>query len=226
MKTLFILPFAEIKKAVVSAVLISLTFWIFPGVQVYAFSEQTAGKNTALVFEIQNSNQNTPSNKNSITLDEIVKSDPLVKNLQSYLENLNSPLSEYADEIVKQPQWQRALAISWVESNMGIHCADNNCSGIGVAPGHKLWRKYPTKLDWFKDMAQLLEKPLYKEKLTTFKQMKGVYVKPGSASWVYGAQDKYDELIELTKKSEEDRQFAISSQQNTLLALATFPDIE
>ena len=223
MKTLFIPPFARTKNAIIIGVLASLAFWIYPESQLLAYSEQPAGQNTALVFEIKNST--TISNNNSLSLDEVVKNDPLAKNLKSYLENLDSPLAEYSEKMVQLPQWQRALAISWVESNMGIHCYDNNCSGIGVQPGHPSWRKYQTKLDWFKDMTQLLERPLYKERLTTFKQMRGVYVKPGSTNWVYGAQDKFDELMELTQKSEIERQEVLAQAHPAKLALATFPNL-
>ncbi len=218
MKTQFT-PRSAIEKSIILGTLISLVFWVYPEALVLAHSgEQSMEQKQALVFEIKNPISNT----NSINIDQIVESDPLVLNLQTYLENLNSPLSVYAKDIVQQPQWQRALAISWVESNMGIHCYDNNCSGIGVEPGHPSWRKYSTKLDWFKDMTQLLEKPIYKEKFTTFKQMRGVYVQPGSANWVYGAQKKYDELTALTEKSEADRQLA-NSQAPMELALASFP---
>lgn len=189
-----------------------------------AASLQTTGQDSLLVFEVKNPIPNPEENKNLLTYNEIVASDPLVENLRSYLQQLNSPLAEYTEEIVKQPQWQRALAISWVESNMCRRQVDNNCSGIGVAPGHKLWRKYPTKLDWFKDMTNLLEMPLYKEKYTTFKQMKGVYVQPGSYRWVYGAQAKYDELMALTKRSEEERILA-AKQLHIKTVVTTFPEL-
>lgn len=222
MKTLFIPPFARTKNAIIIGVLASLAFWIYPESQLLAYSEQPAGQNTALVFEIKNST--TITDNNSLSINEVVKNDPLAKNLKNYLENLGSPLAQYAEDIIQQPQWQRALAISWVESNMGIHCYYNNCSGIGGAPGDKTWRKYSTQLDWFKDMAQLLEQPLYKEQLKTFKQMRGIYVKPGSANWVYGAQDKFDELMELTQKSEQQRQ-VLAQEAPVKLALATFPNL-
>ncbi len=101
---------------------------------------------------------------------------------------------------------------------------DNNCSGIGVAPGHRLWRKYTTHLDWFKDMSALMEKPMYKEKFTTFQKMRGVYVQPGSANWVNGAQAKYNDLIKLTQDSEIQR-IAQVQQKSNILALATFPSL-
>lgn len=170
------------------------------------------GKNQPLVFEIKDSSLIQKSN-NSLSYQALIQSDPLVTNLKTYLEDHDSPLAEYADEIIKQPQWQRALAVSWVESNFGRHCYDNNCSGIGVEPGHPSWRRYPTKLDWFKDMTQLLEKPIYKDNYNTFEKMRGVYVHPGSPAWVYGAKTKYAELMSLTMEAEEQKQLAMESGQ-------------
>ena len=178
------------------------------------------------VFEIKITNPNfldqspKQNEQTFLTMKELEDNDPLVSSLREYLENLHSPLDIYAADIVKQPQWQRALAISWVESNMGKHCYDNNCSGIGVKPGHPAWRKYKTKLDWFVDLCVLLEKPIYKEKYTTFKQMRGVYVVPGSDAWVYGSQQKFNELVALTQNAETTRQ----AKAQELVALATFPE--
>ncbi len=227
MKALFTLKSAK-EISLVIATLILSTPWIYPEV-VLASSLQTNGQNTALVFSIQNSSitgetVSKDENQTLLTYDQIIESDPLVSRLKQYLEDHNSPLAPYADEMVKQPQWQRALAISWVESNFCIHNLDNNCSGIGVAPGNPAWRKYTTNLDWFKDMTKLLEQPRYKEKYTTFKQMKGIYVYPGSPSWVNGATQKYAELMALTTEAETE-----SLQQNVAATqpapLATFPEL-
>jgi hypothetical protein len=176
-------------------------------------------------LEVKNLNSKTEAGEKSLAIETVIANDPLVNNLKLYLEKHRSPLAEFAGEMVKQPQWQRALAISWVESNFCKRHMDNNCSGIGVAPGHKLWRKYETHLDWFKDMSALMEKPIYKEKYTTFQKMKGVYVQPGSANWVNGAQKKYNELIKLTQESEVQKITQIS-QKNNLLALTTLTDPE
>lgn len=201
--------------------ILALTFWIYP--EISLATNLPSDEGNQLVFEVKNLNPNTQSNSN-LTIADIETADPLVNNLKIYLKKHNSPLEEFAGEMIKQPQWQRALAISWVESNFCKRHMDRNCSGIGVAPGHKLWRKYSTHLDWFKDMSALMEKPIYKQKYTTFKQMKGVYVQPGSQNWINGAQKKYDELIKLTEESEQQR---ANLAQKTLekLALATFPDI-
>jgi hypothetical protein len=169
----------------------------------FAAIQETAGQ--ATIFEINSTQKDTVVETSKfLRFNEIVAQDPLVDKLKTYLEKHKSPLAQYAEEIIQQPQWQRALAISWVESNFGRRCADNNCSGIGVAPGHPSWRKYETKLAWFKDMCKLLETPRYKEKYTTFEKMRGIYVYPGSDSWVKGAKQKYADLIGITEDAEEE----------------------
>ncbi len=162
--------------------------------------------------------------QNSLTIQTVQENDPLVVNLKQFLKDNDSPLGEYASEIIKQPQWQRALAISYVESHMGRNCFDNNCSGIGVKPGHPSWRKYTTKLDWFIDLNTLLEKPIYKEKYTTFKKMRGIYVNPGSDNWVNGAQQKYNQLMALTEKSENEARALAQTHTSEIALLSTFPE--
>lgn len=211
--------------------LVALTPAIYPEITLAA--EGSANKdNSALVFEIKDSSKLSATqtatqteNQKSITFEQITTNDPLTIKLKAYLEDHNSPLAEYADEIIQQPQWQRALAVSWVESNFGRFCADNNCSGIGVAPGHPSWRKYPTKLEWFKDMSQLMERPIYKERFTTFEKMRGVYVQPGSASWVYGAKRKYAELMILTTEAQNEKLAMTTIEQESSETLVTFPEL-
>lgn len=222
MTALFIPHFAK-EKSIIILIFFSLSVWIYPEISMAA-SLQSEGQNQPLIFEVKNPISNSQSENAGLQLDEIAQNDPLVNNLRIYLEKHRSPLAEYADQIILEPQWPRALAISWVESNFCRKSADKNCSGIGVAPGHRLWRKYPTHLEWFKDMTALLEKPIYKEKYTTFKKMKGVYVQPGSMRWVYGAQTKYDELIKLAEESAAQRQL-IAQKQAEKVALATFPGL-
>jgi hypothetical protein len=198
------------KRLVLNLCLFSLMAWVIPHPSVTLAAEQAK----AQIFEIQNPNLIN----NSLDFNALVESDPLSQNLKEYLKKHNSPLAQYSSEIIKQPQWQRSLAISWVESNFGRFCPEgsNNCSGIGVAPGHPLWRKYPTKLEWFKDMSKLMETPRYKEKYTTFEKMRGIYVYPGSDNWVRGAKQKYAELMALEKHSEEQKSLAHSQIHNEL----------
>jgi hypothetical protein len=216
---------ASFRKSIIASIIaLSLVGWVLPSNLAFALGETEAEQNQPNL-EVKNLNLKTETADKSLTLDAVIANDPLVNNLKLYLEKHRSPLAEFAGEIIKQPQWQRALAISWVESNFCKRHMDNNCSGIGVAPGHKLWRKYETHLDWFKDMSALMEKPIYKEKYTTFQKMRGVYVQPGSANWVNGAQKKYNELIKLTQESEVQKITQIS-QKNNLLALTTLTDPE
>ncbi len=211
------------EKITALGILFSLIFWAYPEALVFASNgQQNLTQNQPLVFEVKNLNLQ-PEIK-GLQLSEVEENDPLVNNLKIYFLKHNSPLAEYSAEIIQLPQWQRSAAISWVESNFCRRHADNNCSGIGVKPGHKLWRKYETYLDWFKDMSALMEKPLYKDKYNTFQKMKGVYVQPGSANWVNGATKKYNELIKLTEESEMQRQI-LAEKYSQKLALATFPFI-
>ena len=225
-------PFASLNSAIekVAVVLafLPLVFMVYPEFVAAAYvAQNTPGK--ALVFEIDSkSKQNSINAQSMLTYDELAqyhaKTDMptlLAPKVKAYLEAKGSPLAQYADEIVKQPQWQRALAISYVESNFGKRCADNNCSGIGGAPSMKSWRKYPTKLDWFKDMSALLEKPTYKVKYTNCNTMKGVYVVPGSANWVNGCNKASNELLSITAQADNERLAFMNSKPNTVSVAAT-----
>ncbi len=194
---------------------------IYPETMAAAYTAQNV-KTNALVFEIDSKSTNK-----LLSYDELAQYHAhtdmnalLAPKVKAYLESKGSPLAVYADEIVKQPQWQRALAISYVESNFGKRCADNNCSGIGGAPSMKSWRKYPTKLDWFKDLSALLEKPTYKVKYTNCNSMKGVYVVPGSATWVNGCNKISNELIALTSRADNER-LAYLANPNSGVVTAT-----
>jgi|GEM_PF-3444485 len=101
--------------------------------------------------------------------------------LQMFLHSRKFPLEEQAETIAKQEHWKLILAIGFAESTMGKNCPDNNCSGIGVKPGHPLWRKYATRDEWAVDLNKLLEKR-YKDK--TLEQMCGVYVQPCNPNWL------------------------------------------
>lgn len=113
--------------------------------------------------------------------------------INRYLQEWNSPLAEFSDIIAAQPHWKRVLAISFAESGLGKKCADNNCSGIGVEPGHPKWQTYETKGEWVKAMNRLLEKR-YKD--WTLKQMNGTYNYPGSSNWVAAGNQILDDLEE------------------------------
>ena len=111
--------------------------------------------------------------------------------LKVYLQDKGSPFVDITDTIAELPHWKMVLAISNSESTMGKRCYNNNCSGIGVAPGHPLWRDYPSHKEWAKDLDRLLEK---RYKNWTLEQMNGVYNQPGSRNWVLAAKQVLEEL--------------------------------
>jgi hypothetical protein len=214
MKALFTLKSAINQPTVFATIaLISLISVIYPGIGKAEYSLQTTGQNTkALVFEIKN--QPKIQTQSSLSIQTIANQDPLPPLLQKYLADHNSPLAPYAADMVQLPNWKMALSISFVESNMCIHQVDNNCSGMGGAPGSKTWRKYATQLDWFTDLNNLLNKPIYADKYNTFEKMKGVYVQPGSPAWVHGAEKIYAQLSDL------EEQAIVTRDQKSPLALA------
>ncbi len=202
---------SAVEKAFIIAVFLPVVAMVYPETAVAAHTAQNSGEK-ALVFQV-NSKSKTEITQitTGLSYDELVSNDILVQKVKAYLESKKSPLAPYAAEIVKQPQWQRALAISYVESNFGIYCHSNNCSGIGGGPKSKSWERFATKLDWFKRMSQLLEKPIYKEKYTTCSKMKGVYVVPGSSRWVNGCNKVSEELLALTEQANAE-QLALANQ--------------
>jgi len=115
------------------------------------------------------------------------------KKLKAYLAEKGSPFVEISDTIAELPHWKMILAISNSESTMGKRCYNNNCSGIGVAPGHPLWREYPSHKEWAKDLNKLLEK---RYKNWTLERMNGVYNQPGSRNWVLASKQVLEELQE------------------------------
>lgn len=213
------------QKILVVVALVSLVWVVYPETQAFAFTVPAPEK-PSLVFEIkQTSDIDQVVNGRMLTFDDIVAADPLVTNLQTYLEQRNSPLAKFSNQIVLLPQWQRALAITFVESNFCRFAANNNCGSYGVGPGHVLWRKYTTPFDGFKDLTALLEKPIYKERYTTCEDMKGRYVVPGSPRWVNGCKKVSQELTALTETAEAQRaeiayQFGFTANTGVLSATA------
>lgn len=111
--------------------------------------------------------------------------------IRIFLEEKKSPFAEFADTIAAQPHWQLILAISFAESTLGKKCADNNCSNIGVKPGHSMWRTYPSLKEWVVDFNSLLERR-YKD--WTLEDMCGVYVKPCNTNWMLATTQILGEL--------------------------------
>lgn len=113
--------------------------------------------------------------------------------IRIFLENKKSPFSEFSETIASQPHWKLILAIAFAESTLGKKCADNNCSNIGVKPGHAMWRKYPSLKEWVIDFNSLLERR-YKD--WTLEDMCGVYVKPCNPNWMLATTQILSELKE------------------------------
>ena len=113
--------------------------------------------------------------------------------LKVYLAEKNSPFVDIVDTLAELKHWQLVLAISNSESTLGKRCYNNNCSGIGVKPGHPLWRDYSSKAEWAKDLDRLIEKR-YKD--WTLDEMNGVYNKPGSDNWAFAATQILNDLKE------------------------------
>lgn len=111
--------------------------------------------------------------------------------LLEYLKEKKSPFVEIVNVLAELRHWKMVLAISNSESTLGKRCYNNNCSGIGVEPGHPLWRDYSTKAEWAKDLDRLLEK---RYKNWTLEKMNGVYNQPGSRNWVLAAKQILEDL--------------------------------
>jgi len=119
--------------------------------------------------------------------------DQRAEKIKEYLTGKKAPFAEYAGTIARQPHWQLILAISFAESSWGKNCVDNNCSNIGVKPGHELWRDYDNYGEWIVDFNRLLERR-YKD--WTLKEMCGVYVKPCNKNWLLATTQVLGELKE------------------------------
>jgi hypothetical protein len=123
--------------------------------------------------------------------DEIAERSKLIK---KYLESKKSPFAEMSDLIARQEHWKMILAISNAESTLGRSCSNNNCSGIGVKPGHASWREYETFRHWVVDFNSLLER---KYKNWTLKEMCGVYVQPCNKNWLSATRQILMEIQQL-----------------------------
>ncbi|MBI5530494.1 MAG: hypothetical protein HY918_03260 [Candidatus Doudnabacteria bacterium] len=111
--------------------------------------------------------------------------------LREYLKSKKSPFADVADVIAEQKHWKLIMAISFAESTFGRNCVDNNCSNIGVKPGHPYWHQYATLADWVKDFNKLLER---KYSDWTLEEMNGVYVQPKNPNWLAATRQVLEEL--------------------------------
>ena len=115
--------------------------------------------------------------------------------LKQYLASYNSPFAEddgALEAFATSKNMKLMVAISFVESTFGKHCYYYNCSGIGGTP--PTLRKYDSYAEWIQDFDDLLERR-YKD--LPPEEFIGLYVQPGSPSWLYGVKQVLSELQEL-----------------------------
>lgn len=203
---------------------------MFVAALVFSFPESSLAAspaltgNQSLVFELK---QNAlKENQAGLSMEEVSRNDELVTAVRLYLESKQSPLAPYAHLIVKEPNWQQALAITFVESNFCRKAANMNCGSVGVGPSHPSWRKFENHFNGFQAVTKLLDKPLYKDKYNTCKKKLGVYVVPGSPNWLRGCEKVEQEMHNLVTEAETKQymKIAVHQPQNSLahkeLALA------
>ena len=170
-------------------------------------SGDTSGANPAKIFEInisstdlnQTKNQTNTIDQPSLAFDSVIQSDPLNVYVQAYLGDHNSPFGPFTNTLLSCPDWKRVLAISFVESNMGIHHYYYNSSGIG---GQEYLRKYSDYGAWMNDMCKLLQT---RYNNVSLERMNGWYVQPASKNWILGSNKIYTALVQLEAKANEQR---------------------
>jgi hypothetical protein len=129
---------SAIEKAVAVIAFLPVLFLAYPELAAAANPAQNLGEK-ALVFEIDS--KPTPK---LLTYDELADYDAhtnidalLAPKVKAYLESKGSPLAPYADEIIKQPQWQRAWCSGEVET---LGSAKPRCTGsIPVCTSKKFY---------------------------------------------------------------------------------------
>lgn len=180
----------------------SLITWYYPVVG-KAYAQTNATEKSSLIFEIKPETQNSTQdllaqnsqNKNEVEVAQAklakAKIDLKVKLVRNYLEKKNSPFANYTEILLAQDDWKTILAISNSESNMGLHCYRNNCSGIFGGRGLKPYASIP---DWMVDFQSLIDKRYKNQSLN---QMDGIYVQPRSASWLKASTSVYDDLTNI-----------------------------
>ena len=203
--------------------LITIVPMLYPELGIAA-ELQTSGQQPAVVFQINNPSVLDSQNQKSINFQQITNTDPLVVKVKEYLEDHDSPLADSAAYIVTEENWERALAISFVESNMcrftpkyyakGKVQESYNCSGIG---GDN-YKRYTSYEDWFADMNDLLSKPNYTNR--PIEKFIGYYVVPGSRNWLNGVKKTEADLNVLEAQASQERQNQLAAQINPALALA------
>lgn len=196
---------SAIEKSFVIIALFSTLFLAYPETTVLAQGLQTQNGKMAQVFDLNSKSNKKLAQENlvqtSISVADIVTvNDLLAPELYNYLSSKGSPLAKHANNIPKYNNWKRALAISFVESNMckrtpkkwvnGALQESYNCSGI--ANGKRVYNNYE---EWFADMNNLLNKPAYVNR--PIEKFLGFYVVPGSRNWLLGVKKVEADLAHL-----------------------------
>lgn len=173
--------------------LFSLIAWNFPAIG--KAQAKATGNEKSLIFEIKSKTDISElENKSSVQLAAMQEEQRFavisqrVALLRNYLEDKNSPLANYTEILLAQPDWKTIIAISNAESNMGLHCYVNNCSGIFGPYGLKTYATIP---DWIVDMQNLLSQ---RYSGMTLNEMDGIYVQPRSYNWYLASSSVYAEL--------------------------------
>lgn len=114
------------------AVSLSATLiWTFPQ---FALAQAAHASTPGLAFEIKSQTQ--------IETEDMPASPGKVDTLRAYLIQKNSPLADYAEILLMQPNWKHILSISHAESNMCRRQLGNNCWGIGGAKYHRFYKSF------------------------------------------------------------------------------------
>ncbi len=185
--------------------LVSLAAWYIPTAGT-AYAKTDDQTNTSLVFEIKTPNSIvTPPIMTMAELEQAqaaqvtqARTDEEVTNVRAYLQSKNSPLAQYTEILLAQPQWKKIIAVSNSESNMGQHCYVNNCSGIFGQGGLRTYSSIPA---WIVDMNQLLQNHYSN---MTLNQMDGIYVQPRSTNWYIASSSVYSDLTNIENQANAD----------------------
>lgn len=181
-------------------VLLGLSFlavlqWAFPHAALaQSFQSQNAPQ---LAFEIKEEKQSNWFLTGKDAAAEIGfenRVDPeKVEILRSYLAAKNSPLQDYAEVLLQQPNWKFILAISHAESNMCRRQLGNNCWGIG---GVKYHRFYLSFAEGIVDANSLIQK-YHDGGLNTAKKMMKRWVGWNNKNWIIATQNILSDLDNL-----------------------------
>lgn len=121
-----------------------------------------------------------------------VKNERRKERLRNFLAGYNSPFAE-SDKTLQAfldaKNMRLMIAISFVESTLGKRCYYHNCSGIGGYPPNL--RKYEDFSEWVRDFDSLLER---RYKGVPIEKFIGLYVQPGSPSWINGVKRMLAEM--------------------------------